>query len=355
MRFRYSLRTLLLLTITAGVGIGTYLKWTENERSIAAIQGANGHYFWITRQSNIFGGPGPEWPEAEHYARVDIDETWEGDASSFNALRGLRRLKSLDLTLPPPANGRLYQVLPGLPELESIWIRARVGMDEGPVVFSDESVEALTRCRQLRALTIVGFLKSSDVYQITPPAQVLLDRPLIQTFNGQLKRLQACPQLRTLTLSGDLVDAQTGEVLSGFTKLECLELFTNPLPLAELKPLSRLAALQALKVPLETAPESTFPWPPNLVALRLFGPAEEPVEPETFARLTKMQTLEIGFGSVPDDFVARLEKLKLPALRRIVFPIRRFAALHEYVRDARSRFQPTRTGDVLSPDWPPRD
>jgi len=351
MKFRYSLRTLLVVTLVVGVGIGTYLKWTENERSIAAIERANGRYVWVTDDDGW--PPTKKLSEAEQYAQVRIDASWTGGAAGYGSLRGLRRLKSLVIAIEPRKGPDLCRVLPGLSDLEHLDVTAYLGAEQGRDVLAEDSVENLARCVRLQRLSIRAQLFWTIAAQKSrTPAEVAEDQATLKTWNMRLAELRTCTQLRELTLAGNLVDEHTIAALASLEQLEDLDLRGFNLSVDDLRPLRTMKNLKSLSVTLFSGSVAEpLPFPPNLTTLTIQSEPSLNLDPVALRGFSKLRTFQMLLGSVTPDFAKKLATLDLPELRRIAIPDAQTGSIHEFTRSQPGDFTGPRRHDPRNASW----
>jgi len=323
MRFRDSLRALLLLTIAAGVGFGAYLKWTEHERNIAALEKIGAICQWVTKSSD---DPYRPLTPAEQYAEISISgpfdtpqyqdvRSWKGQPADFQRLRSVRRLNSLaidDQGVNPSKLEGLFPILPELPVLESLTL--------GGPILDDQAFSFLKDCRALRTLAItqntvfvlptsVGPRKDQRTFQLSPARRKILK---------YVQRLPELTQLRSLELLEDSLDAEAVCAIGKCRALKSLTVSTDLLT-GSWRPLRELTALEVLSIGGRGIDESDLPdLPPGVkhLSIALRKVSSRSVE-ECFRPFTKLETLDVSYVENPKELAQRLHRMNLPRLRRL--------------------------------------
>jgi len=300
MRFRYSLRTLLLVTLAVGVGFGAYLKWTENERSIAALEHCHATYHWHTRTKD---GLSRALAPDEQYASVEFRPDWDGPSSVARSLRGLTRLKTVTLTLNNFWNRIVYKakvldretvraILP-LPAYEELVLRGDL---------EEQSWELLVQHPRLRILRASGEHFTPRELEILAGLPRLEELHLSDCLPADRKQglpeLARLTRLQALTIDRDWLDEETQIAIGRLPKLERLtvyDLFRDHL--------------------LPRSPN--FAWPPNLRTLRLGVTHLPESELKFLAEIPHLEELRVSRLDFEDPNFEKLGQ-HLPKLRRYI-------------------------------------
>jgi len=322
MKFQFSLKALLLVTLVAGVGFGTYLKWTENERSIAALEKAGAIYHWHTHTEERVPRGLSLW---EQYASVEFSlSSWLGESADARALRGVRRLKRITLNVDQEYLGQAgYFPLRKVPiDPETVREILAVPSFEELTLFSDvseEQWEQLTqhpRLRVLRGEYLVFQDRSlASLVRLPHVEELALEHADRANGNTGLPELATMRQLVALTLEDVLLDDETLDAIQKLPKLKRLTLRDNWfLSEGSYRALKSMTSLRELEIDSGRGFEFQDS-PPNLQSLRLPWYYLTKDDLQQLARLTQLEDLAV----LHKDFVdLELELIgtTLPNLRR---------------------------------------
>jgi len=311
MRFRYSLRTLLLLTMVAALGFWCWLKWTENQRSIAALKALGVNVGWFEQSLDF---PRRRLSEEEQFAGAHFVYVWPGIAADYRKLRGVRRLKYVNLRNGSEGYAGLFPVLPRLKDFTTLECTL--------LQLNDENITFLKQCPKLRTI-VVGTPIEVELLRSEPYADSKFQVESVQPVEQQptrvcLRKLPELTQLRRLDLRFDQIDQETVEIIGRCRNLEDLMIGILNLKDDDLRPLRDLTALQTLNViccqNITTAGIRNLPV--NVRDLMLDWQQEPfPIELDVLTRFRKLRRLSLAAYSYPRGFLDRLQRLDLPELR----------------------------------------
>jgi len=342
MRFQFSLKALLLVTLAAGVVFSVWPQWTH-DRSAAALREQGAFVSWVPHTN---GDPFHPPPGDEFETHVTLGPNWNGSATDLRGLRGLKRLRRLNLQEQTTQGADLSRLLPQLVNLEELTL------DYESFFAIDTAV--LRNCAALKRLHIAGeyseiiFQESGFPFAYGPgrggggidSAFEFLDHA--PKFRERMPHLGALSQFRVALFDIAYVDRATLASLSELRHVTALELRCTTIRGDDLRPLQKLTNLQALKLEsweLERA--GSIPLPPNLVDLELsdFAGDREITKAGPFAALTKLRTLRLSAGKIAADFVPELERLGPRSLQRIELFLDTQGVTRHFLRDASGRLQ----------------
>ena len=198
-----------------------------------------------------------ELKQLETLQIVVIDQMPGSSLALADAIRGMRRLRSLSIAPPPytrpnadrDATNTLLAAISELPQLERLRL-------EGMWIEGEE-LAVLARLRSLKSLAFVDIFPRSTSSPRNPPLFSHLPAlPHLEAIDvlgprmgdGDLRSLAAMPRLKSLNLLGTNV---TGAGLAELAPLECLEELTiskESLSSAGFESLTRLKRLRHLRI-----------------------------------------------------------------------------------------------------------
>jgi len=310
MRFRYSLRTLLIVTLVVGVGIGTYMKWTEHERSVAALQKLGVYVPWI-EYASVYPSPSQRLPTAERYSEARFFDPWPGTAADYQKLRGVRRLKVVELD---SYRNRYDEVFPVLPELKDFTKLHCVALQ-----LNEANLASLKNCPNLRTLHVNAATEGIQISGAINFDEFRAERAARPLAHDCLRHLPELTQLRTLHIWGDQIDRELLEILGRCQALESLGLHPGELADGDLRPLRGLTSVRSLRFSVNSVSsgDCLHDLPANVVHMKLEWSLRFTIEPEVFAHFRKLRTLQISTELFATDFIDRLQQLDLPELRAV--------------------------------------
>lgn len=314
-RFRFSLRTLLIVNTLLSIGFGLFFSRVQNERWAAkAIAEANGIivYDWQVRPAGSDSKfkptpPGPKWLRKHLGAHwldriVEVSLNGYGNRSKKNRfsevgphLTKLRALRSLTLW-----GGKLdhagYQLLGRLTQLEKLHLRLKSEIGQ-------QSAVAIARVTSLRELSL-------DKARISPEA---------------LQELAKLPNLESLDIDCGYLDLSTGvtitrhqlhdeaaKAIATFPKLRKLMLFATQITDEGMAALCQLSQLKTLVVSSPNITSASFDQVNKLRHMEHLGTWGWQIEDADFEKLSQLPNLNsLGLTStnLTDESVACLTKL----------------------------------------------
>ncbi|MCX7424590.1 MAG: hypothetical protein NTW96_03015 [Planctomycetia bacterium] len=347
LRFRYTIRSLLVLTAIIALWLGHVTNRARRQReAVAALVevGAEVRYDWQSFQNRDEGPSGPRWlreligdeyfqdvvsvryhgvpetvsdvesagtrPPDDPFALDPGERRRDPSEEELKWLSALPKLRSLDLDQCGRLPAGFWKSVPNLTSFNVY--------GDSDNLLSDTDLEGIGALRRLEHLAIIGSsISDSSLAEIA--RLKTLEYLCVMSQEGTdegIAQLGQLPRLRTLRLSGTQVK---GPGLANLESLEDLNLDGTAIDdagMAYLRPLRQLSRLDLSHTAVTGRGLRELRHLPNLSILRLSGPAITDLAMCELEGLSNLDRLELGSVKVSGQGIAELGRLpKLSHLR----------------------------------------
>lgn len=242
-----------------------------------------------------------------------------GDAGMIH-LRGLRNLRTLDLSRQEKITDAGLASLSELATLESLWLPPRA---------TDAGLAALARLDRLQRLDLPRGITDAGIVHLKELKKLQsLEMREGQVSGVGLRILAALPNLRSMHLADCRIEPEDLDALKGATALRSLDLANNPIGDEGLRRLAGLESLEHIKLTHTGVTSEGLVYLRGMKGLKLLWLWGNPIFDGGLERLTGLKELRfvnLGTTQITDQGAQRL--LALPALHCAILPPQISAAL----------------------------